>query len=398
MYIETRELFFNSSFYIVFYYKVLYNLCISNKNNERRYNMILRRPYAFLIKNFRLIHILLFILFGYITYKANSVLSFFKDYIKNNGNIVIDVNEYYSFFIFVAVIGIIILSVIIFLLMRYKKKPRLFYVIIILSSIMSSVILLYLFNGIEMMGVTAVSGRQVRFYRDISRINFWLVFATSMPVLIRGLGFDVKKFNFNKDLQELKLEAKDNEEVEIDADLSSDGVVRGARRLLREAKYYYFENKLIINIILGIVGFILILMFPFNTFVINRSLNEGEILQTEKFNIKVEDSFVSERNRTSKNNSYVVVKISVIGKIKKYNLDLDEFVLNGKKNNYVPSMKYYYYFTDIGKGYRNNILNTDNYTEYILVYNIKNEDKNKKLVVNYIGNNRKIKLTPDTLK
>ena len=61
-------------------------------------------------------------------------------------------------------------------------------------------------------------------------------------------------------------------------------------------------------------------------------------------------------------------------------------------------MKYYYYFTDIGKGYRNNILNTDNYTEYILVYNIKNEDKNKKLVVNYIGNNRKIKLTPDTLK
>ena len=34
--------------------------------------MVFRRPYAFLIKYFRLIHIILFILFAYITFKANS--------------------------------------------------------------------------------------------------------------------------------------------------------------------------------------------------------------------------------------------------------------------------------------------------------------------------------------
>lgn len=360
--------------------------------------MILRRPYAFLIKNFRLIHIILFILFGYISYKANSVLSFFKNYIKNNGNVVIDVSEYNSSLIFITVVAIIILSIIIFLLMRYKKKPRLFYVILILISVISSMILVYLLNGIEVMSVSAVSGRQIRFYRDISRLNFWLVFITSMPVLIRGLGFDIKKFDFNKDIQELKLEAKDNEEVEINTDLSSDGVVRGVRRIFREAKYYYFENKLVLNIILGVIAFILILMFPFNRFVINRRLNEGELLQTQKFNIRVEDSYISERKRTSKNNSYVIVKISAIGKEKKFNLDLDEFVLKGKKNNYVPSMKYYYYFTDIGRGYRNNILSTDGYTQYILVYNIKNDDIKKGFVINYIGNNRKIKITPGTLK
>ena len=44
--------------------------------------MVFRRPYAFLIKYFRLIHIILFILFAYITFKANSILTFFKDYIN----------------------------------------------------------------------------------------------------------------------------------------------------------------------------------------------------------------------------------------------------------------------------------------------------------------------------
>ena len=63
--------------------------------------MILRRPYAFLIKHFRLIHLILFVLFGYITYKANNMLSFFKEYISNNGNIVFNSSEYISYYIFV---------------------------------------------------------------------------------------------------------------------------------------------------------------------------------------------------------------------------------------------------------------------------------------------------------
>ena len=49
--------------------------------------MVLRRPYAFLIKYFKLIHIILFILFAYITFKANNIVTFFKDYILYNGSV-----------------------------------------------------------------------------------------------------------------------------------------------------------------------------------------------------------------------------------------------------------------------------------------------------------------------
>ena len=359
--------------------------------------MILRRPYAFLIKHFRLIHLILFVLLGYITYKANNMLSFFKEYISNNGNLVFNSSEYISYYIYVAIIFIVIISLVVFLLMRYKKKPKLFYIILSIVSIISGILFIYLYNNIKVLEVSIVSGRQIRLLRDISNINFWVLLITCIPVLIRGLGFDIKKFNFNSDLQELKLDKEDSEEVEVSIDLSSDGVKRTGRKIFRELKYYYLDNKLILNIIFIIIGIVLVFMYPFNRYVVNRDLSEGEVLGTNNFNIKINDSFISDRNRISKDNSYVILKISVIGKTSKYKLDLDELVLSSKNNNYIPSLKYYLYFSDIGKGYRNNVLSTSEYNEYILVYNIKNIDKDSNLEFKYIGNDRVIKIKPEIL-
>lgn len=359
--------------------------------------MILRRPYAFLIKYFRIIHLVLFVLFGYMTYKANNILSFFKDYISYNGNVNFISNEYISYFIFVAVLLIIVISVFIYYLMRFKNKPRLVYIILIVVSIISSVLFIYLHNGIRLLETTVQSGRTIRLYRDISRFNLYILFITCIPVLIRGLGFDVKKFNFNKDLNELKLDEKDNEEVEVNIDLSSDGVKRTGRKLFREFKYYYGENKFFINIIIGVVGVILLIIGPINYLVFGRNLTEGEVLGTNSFNIRINESYITDRKRISKDNSYVILKVELKGKASKYILNLDQFVLEGKNNDYVPSLKYYYYFSDLGVGYRNNVLDTKEYKEYLLIYNIKNEDKNKKFKFKYIVNGRKIKLSPEVI-
>lgn len=359
--------------------------------------MILRRPYAFLIKHFRLIHLILFILFAYITYKANNILSFFKEYINYNGNIEVIPTDYISYLIFVAAILIIAISIVVYLLMRYKKKPRLFYILLVIISIISSILFIYLYNNIKVLETTVISGREIRLLRDISRFNFYILFIACIPTLIRGLGFDIKKFNFNRDLHDLKLDEKDSEEVEVNIDLSSDGVKRTGRKLTRELKYYYIENKFFIDVILIVTTIILIMIFPFNRFVLNRNLNEKEILGTNYFNIKVSDSYISDRNRISKDNSYVILKIEIKGKVSKYKLDLDKLVLEGDNNKYIPSLKYYYYFSDLGTGYRNNILDTEKYSEYLLIYNIKNEDKNSELILNYINSDRKIKLSPEIL-
>ena len=46
--------------------------------------MIFKKPYAFLIKNFRLFHLILAIIMGYLVYQTNLLSSFFKEYLVNN--------------------------------------------------------------------------------------------------------------------------------------------------------------------------------------------------------------------------------------------------------------------------------------------------------------------------
>ena len=354
--------------------------------------MVFRRPYAFLIKYFRLIHIILFILFAYITFKANSILTFFKDYINYKGSMEIISSDYINVWIFIFSILIIGISIIIFFLMRYKKKPKLFYVITSIVSVISIILFLYLYGNIKVLESTSMAAREIRLLRDISRFNYWMLFIMCIPTLIRGLGFDIKKFNFNKDLQDLNLSKEDSEEIEISTNLSSDKILTTGRRGIRELKYYYAENKFFINIILGVVAVILILIFPFNKFVIHGTLSEKQMLSTRYFNFKVIDSYVSDRNRISRDNAYVIVKFSTKGKISKYNFKLDNFVLKSKDNDYIPSLKYYYYFLMIlVQDIKREELATNKYNEYIFVYNINSEDKNSKFTLNYLGNDRKIR-------
>ena len=195
----------------------------------------------------------------------------------------------------------------------------------------------------------------------------------------------------------LNLSEEDSAEVEVSIDVSSNGLKRTGRRTLRELKYYYVENKFFINIILGTLILILVMVFPFNKYVVNRNLKEGEVLGTSAFNIKVTDSYLTDRKRISKDNSYVILKISVIGKVNKYSLDLDHFILDGKNNNYVPSQKFYLYFNDIGIGYRNNILDTTSYKDYILVFNINNIDKDSNFIFRYVDNDRGVKISPEVI-
>ena len=138
--------------------------------------MILRRPYAFLIKHFRLIHLLLFVLFSYITYKANNVLTFFKEYITYNGNMEIVASDYISYSIFVSVMLIITISIIIFFLMKYKKKPKLFYIITVIVSFVATILIVYLYNNIRVLETSIMDAKNIRLLRDISRFNFYLLF------------------------------------------------------------------------------------------------------------------------------------------------------------------------------------------------------------------------------
>ena len=105
--------------------------------------MILRKPYAFLIKNFKLIHLILAILMGLFFSKLRSIAEFFKNYIDEGiygqvFNAVSDNVGAFGIILPLIIIGVIIL---IAYILHMKQKPIRFYIVSVIAFILVIVLL-----------------------------------------------------------------------------------------------------------------------------------------------------------------------------------------------------------------------------------------------------------------
>ena len=96
--------------------------------------MILRKPYAFLIKNFKLIHFILVGLILYLMYRTNIILNFFNEYVASTqvalaGNLT---GTLFQSYMFIACFLVVAIAAIMLVTMSIKKKPLFFYILMIL--------------------------------------------------------------------------------------------------------------------------------------------------------------------------------------------------------------------------------------------------------------------------
>ena len=92
--------------------------------------MILRKPYAFLIKNFKIIHLFISILMGYLLYKSYNIVTFFSESVTNNYTAIVSgqvAGLYINYFMYGAIILVLASLVAIYYLLSHKDKPRKFY-------------------------------------------------------------------------------------------------------------------------------------------------------------------------------------------------------------------------------------------------------------------------------
>ena len=224
--------------------------------------MILRKPYAFLIKNFRVIHIILTFLTIYILYKTNAIVDFYKEFVINNYSVTIIDNlasNYVGVLLCFSIILVIGILIAIYILLKTKNKQNKIYLVGILYYFILLVLVIisyYLINGLELELWSTASART---YRDIAQMVYYPQFIFIIVLAIRALGFNVKQFNFKNDLKELEITDSDNEEVELNINFQTYKFERSLRRILRELKYYLKENKIVIMVItlilIGIFGF-----------------------------------------------------------------------------------------------------------------------------------------------
>jgi len=325
--------------------------------------MVLRRPYAFLIKHFRLIHIIITAIFTYVAIMSMDIYKYLNSVVSNT------LNRYnsmlyikYSIFLFIFLA--LLLCTIVFFLLKYKNKPRKIYILTFVGYLVISIFIFTLFNYMRTFSDSIIDSKTIRLYRDVLLILHLFEFYIIIFMLLRGLGFDIKKFNFSTDIQELKATLEDSEEIEIDTRIDTTNVVRNIRKQGRELGYYYKEFKIYIIIVLVALSVFLIYK-GYNFFTSKLKIyNENDPIG-EIFNITIKDSYYY----VDDTDNYVIINFDINkhGIRKILNSGLINLTIGRKK--YTPDKNICSKFSSLGICYKRQYIN-ENTENYIFAYKV----------------------------
>lgn len=369
--------------------------------------MILRKPYAILIKYFKLIHIILSGMMVYLFYRTNSILRFLNEYISSSQIKIKEtvLDELFGPIFIVLVVFIILLTIIIMGLMAFKKKPIKIYIYNIIVYIFSAAIYVIAFYTIQKLQYGLLDVKTLKLLQDFTLVTLLLQITTILVTIIRATGFNIKSFNFEQDLEQFEIEEKDSEEFEVNVDVDTDKLLRRIKKKLRYAKYIYVENRLFINILIGITISVMAIVIYFNTDVYSKTYSKSESFKTVRFILGTNDSYNTkylDRNTTIEE-GYELIIVRINAKRiynQKIGLNTGRFILYANKNLYYHTIEYKDYLKDLGQTYINDNISSDKFDNYILVFKVKSEDINNKMLLKYTdftNEDIKINVVPNDL-
>lgn len=352
--------------------------------------MILKKPYAFLIKYYRLIHFVILCLTGILAYKYLSIVNFFNTYIKNGYTLLSSYNLhniYVPAWLYILCIFIPILSIIILVLLKYKNKPFTSYIFLIIYYFALFIGLFYISSMLTNLESSLLDSQIARAIRDILLLSFVPQLGCIALVLVKTLGFNIKKFDFESQFSGSGLDLSDSEEVEVNINLDFSSYVRKFWRFIREVGYYFQENKIILYLIIGIIV-IVVGIFSFKTFFVTGDVtySMNKSFTYKNIQIEVKDAIVSNVNyngtEIDSNKCYAIVKFNVKNLSNKIiNLDSNTFYLKVHGTKISPNKQVISYFIDYDFYNFKSLLDAQEESTFILGYEFDKKYMDNKLSV-----------------
>lgn len=340
--------------------------------------MILKKPYKFLIKHFKLIHLLLFLPIIYLIIRTTNIYQFFGEYIRNhytfshNGNLA---GSYINIFMYLAILLIVVIALVIYYLMRQKKKNTKLYIGFIVYYLILFVSLTFFHNVLSNLEIADLEAKTARAYRDISLLIIAPQYFFAFYSIFRGLGFDIKSFKFELDLKDLDIDEKDNEEFEFVLGVETYKYKRTIRRFIREFKYYVLENKFIFTCLAAIAFLIITTTLYMHFNVYNKTYSENKSFAHSAFTINMVDSILTNMDYNgktiTKDKYYLVLKLNIANNSNvKNKLDVNNFRLQIKDGYLVPTLDRTDYFIDFAAPYHGESIKKNTSGTYNLVYEL----------------------------
>lgn len=338
--------------------------------------MILRKPYAFLIKHFKLIHFIMALCMGVLLYQTTILQNFFNEF-ANSTQVIVDTdiaNVLLGGYIYIFPVLVVIMSLIVLVLMSLKDKPKLYYLLNIVVYIALIVLYIYASSTIGTMQKEIVDERIVRAIRDLLNLGFIIQLYTLFISLIRSVGIDVKKFDFREDAEALNLNVGDNEEFEVNIEFDSQTLKRNIKRQYRDFKYYFVENKYFLISILAILVALFSISIIKNITSTTKKYNVNQVFSVVGYNMAIENAYLVDTDTklnkvTDDENSLVVVKFKIRTLNKTEKFVFGKLALQIGNTKYYHNNKFASAVTDLGTSYINQKL-TDEFQEFVLVYEI----------------------------
>lgn len=341
--------------------------------------MIIKKPYAFLIKKFRWIHGILFAMLVFLAVKSINIYTFFSDYATNHYYVMSSMlaSEYIDLTLFVVTILAVLISALIYFILSLKNKDRKTYVFLCLYYIILFVYFIYMLSIFQNLQSKSLGIETVRAIRDISVI-------VSLPQIVflfiicgRTLGFNLKQFDFKKDLEEMQIDTKDYEEVEVEFGKNNYKTARFLRKTLRLTKYFILENKFIVTVLASIIVLATSLAIFVNIKIYNVSYNENVEILANNVYYTVMSSYVTDKdindNVITKDKKYVLIKIKANNKTTtNYNLYRETFRLELNNTMLIPTFGLDNKFIDVGKTYSPFEIKSGETKEFIIVFELDN--------------------------
>lgn len=360
--------------------------------------MVLRKPYAFLIKHFKLIHIIMSVLLVMLMMQTMELIGFVNKFV-NSTFLYITKTEFsdnFSNLLIIVPIILFVFMLILFLVMMMKKKPSRFYLFSTLTTLLIFAIDLYGYSVLQNMITTIQDVRVLKALVDVLVFAVIAEFILSIVTIIRGVGFNISRFDFNSDLAEFDISEEDSAEFEVNIDFDLNDVKRNNNKRIRHLKYFYKENKTAIG---GFVIFVIALISFFSLksyLVFRKDTTTSPSLEYNGFIFKVNDVYIIDDDlngeKIKDNLALVVVDADVtnsyagnkeVFKTGTINLDVGG-------DAYSVVHKYDDYVLDLGKSYQDEEIVSGRTIRRLFIYEVpKNHLFSKMLIgVRDLGNSK----------
>lgn len=366
--------------------------------------MILRKPFALLIKHFRFIHIVLSICISYLVLKTSHILTFISEYLSLPTDLVTpnETDSLFSVWLYIVSAILIVGYIIIMVLMKWKEKPITFYVISIFSLLFSLFSYIYTHSVTVGLQISLTDIRTLKLYQDLIRTTQILQFIIAVVTIIRATGFNIKKFNFTKDIEQLQVEEEDREEFEIKLEVDEGSFKRRWKHLKRNTKYVLKENKMMILFSVFVLILSLIGSMYLNKYVFYKIYQTGELVDASDYAFTFQKGYkIKSVSENEESKAYLMIPFDVYKQYgKEESLETLRLTLQIEGHTFYHNKDLAPLFFDLGKVYQNEKIGTTS-ENYSLIFEIPETFIKKEMYIVYEEIEEKdktVKVDADLLK